>query len=244
MPSWRPDTRCAAAEAALTRVRGFHRKQDLESLWLITFADLMVQLMAFFAVIYSYSAQDTRKLDEMLRSIRKELGVESAGTAPTKGTEAGILPGGQGLDPSKAADVEKLLTDLKATDGPDVGTRMRIVSFRGAILFSEGSVSVDPAFAPMIQRISEMVADYPGFSLICEGHAAPGERGRNGADPLDLSGARAQAVMRFLVKKGLNAKDIAAEAHGDSQIEGDPGSPEGRALQRRVRFRFQRVAER
>jgi len=233
----------------LTRVRGFNRKQDLESLWLITFADLMVQLMAFFAVIYSFSAQDSRKLDEVLRSIRKELGVEKvapqgAQGSEAKGTEASILPGGQGLDPSKAADVEKLLSDLKATDGLDVGTRMRIVSFRGAILFPEGSTTVDPTFMPMIQRLSELVAEYPGFTLICEGHAAPGERGRGGSDALDLSGVRAQAVTRFLVQRGVKAQGIAAEAHGDSQVEGDPGSNEGRALQRRVRFRFQRVAER
>ncbi|MBP1627815.1 MAG: flagellar motor protein MotB [Holophagaceae bacterium] len=230
----------------MTRVRGFNRKQDLESLWLITFADLMVQLMAFFAVIYSFSAQDKSKLDQMLRSIRKELGVEKAALPGTdgKGSEGGILPGGQGLDPNKAADVEKLLSDLKATDGLDVGTRMRIVSFRGAVLFSEGSTVVDPTFMPMVQRLSELVSEYPGFTLICEGHAAPGEKGRNGADALELSGIRAQAVTRYLVQRGVAGKVIAAEAHGDSQIEGDPESPEGRALQRRVRFRFQRVAER
>lgn len=230
----------------MTRVRGFNRKQDLESLWLITFADLMVQLMAFFAVIYSFTAQDTRKLDAMLRSIRKELGVEKAGAPGTEvpGGQSGILPGNQGLDPNRVADVEKLLSDLKATDGLDVGTRMRIVSFRGAILFPEGSTTVDPTFMPMLQRISELVVEYPGFTLICEGHAAPREKGRNGADALELSGIRAQAVARFLVQKGVVAKTVAAEAHGDSQIEGDPESPEGRALQRRVRFRFQRVAER
>ncbi|WP_005033288.1 OmpA/MotB family protein [Holophaga foetida] len=227
----------------MTRVRGFVRKQDLDSLWLITFADLMVQLMAFFAVIYSFSAQDSRKLDEILRSIRRELGVEKAATLGAE-AQSGILPGGQGLDPNRAADVEKLLSDLKATDGLDAGTRMRIVSFRGAILFSEGSTTVDAAFMPMVQRISELVVEYPGFTLICEGHAAPGEKGRNGADALELSGIRAQSVTRFLVQKGVVAKGVAAEAHGDSQIEGDPESPEGRALQRRVRFRFQRVAER
>jgi len=226
----------------MTRVRSFIRKTDLESLWLITFADLMVQLMAFFVVIYSFSIKDTHKLQDLLRSMRKELGVETAATAHPG--DEGILPGKQGLDPNRATDVEKLLSDLKPQDGPDAGTRMRIVSFRGAILFSEGTSSVDPTFAPMIQRISELVAEYPGFTLICEGHAAPREKGRNGSDALELSGTRAQNVVRSLVQKGVDAKIVAAEAHGDSQLDGDPGSPEGRALQRRVRFRFQRVAER
>ena len=43
---------------------------------------------------------------------------------------------------------------------------------------------------------------------------------------------------------GLPAARLASEAHGDSQPEGDGSSLEGRALQRRVTFRYQRVAER
>jgi chemotaxis protein MotB len=121
---------------------------------------------------------------------------------------------------------------------------MRIVSFRGSILFEEGSATVDTTFQPLMTRISTLVSDYPGFMLICEGHAAPGERSRSGGDALELSGLRAQSIVRFLASQGLDMKAIAAEAHGDSQIEGDPSSPEGRALQRRVTFRFQRVAER
>jgi outer membrane protein OmpA-like peptidoglycan-associated protein len=120
---------------------------------------------------------------------------------------------------------------------------MRIVSFRGAILFGEGSVTVPREFQPLLTRIAQMVGDYPGFQLVCEGHAAPGERGR-GMDPLDLSGQRAQAVVRLLAAQGLDPKGMAAEAHGDAQVDGDPSTPEGRALQRRVAFRFQRVAER
>jgi outer membrane protein OmpA-like peptidoglycan-associated protein len=63
-------------------------------------------------------------------------------------------------------------------------------------------------------------------------------------DTLALSGQRAEAIVRTLVEQGMPAAGVAAEAHGDSQLDGDPGSPEGRALQRRVKFRFQRVAER
>jgi flagellar motor protein MotB len=216
-------------------LRQARRKDDFEGLWLITFADLMVQLMAFFAVIYSFSAQDQQKLQLVLQSFQHELGV--------KGT--GILPGNLGIDPNRAADLEKHLSELKPVVGEDVGVHMRIVSFRGAVLFEEGSAAVPRVFQPLLTRINQMSRDYPGFTLVCEGHAAPGERGRAaGVDALALSGQRAEATVRTLVEQGMPAASVAAEAHGDSRLDGDPGSPEGRALQRRVMFRFQRVAER
>ena len=215
-------------------IRPLRRKDDFEGLWLITFADLMVQLMAFFAVIYSFSAQDQRKLQEVLKSFQHELGVQGEG----------ILPGNLGLDPARAADLEQQLSDLKPVPGGDLGVRMRIVSFRGAVLFPEGVQGVPATFQPLLTRVGELFAEYPGFTLICEGHAAPGERGPRGMDPLALSGERSQAVLRTLVSQGVDPAWIAAEAHGDSQVDGDPTSPEGRALQRRVKFRFQRVAER
>jgi chemotaxis protein MotB len=214
--------------------RPLRRKDDFEGLWFITFADLMVQLMAFFAVIYAFSAQDQHKLQQVLQSFQHELGVKSAG----------ILPGNLGLDPARAADLEKQLSGLKPAPGEDAGVRMRIVSFRGAVLFEEGSAAVPAVFQPLLTRISEMSGEYAGFTLVCEGHAAPGERSRAGQDPLALSGERAQAVVRILAKQGIASATMAAEAHGDSQVDGDPTSPEGRALQRRVLFRFQRVAER
>ncbi|MGA2081816.1 MAG: flagellar motor protein MotB [Holophaga sp.] len=218
-----------------TPLGGTRRRTDLDSLWLITFADLMVQLMAFFAVIYSFSAQDTRKLREVLQSFQHELGMKSEG----------ILPGSTGLDPSRAADLEKHLSDLKPVPGEDVGVRMRIVSFRGAVLFPEGSAALPPEFQPLLTRIEQMTRDYPGFTLVCEGHAAPEEHGRApGVDALALSGQRAETVMRLLAGQGVDPATMAAEAHGDSQTEGNPETPEGRALQRRVKFRFQRVAER
>ncbi len=218
-------------------LRPTRRKDDYEGLWLITFADLMVQLMAFFAVIYSFSAQDQQKLRDVLHSFQHELGVNGSG----------ILPGNLGIDPARATDLEKQLSDLKPVAGEDVGVRMRIVSFRGSVLFPEGSAAVPRVFQPLLTRISRMSSEYPGFTLICEGHAAPAERGRGpgpGVDALALSGQRAEAVLRTLAAQGMDPAGMAAEAHGDSRLDGDPSSPEGRALQRRVMFRFQRVAER
>lgn len=235
----------------MTRVRMNRRRGDFDHLWLITFADLMVQLMAFFALAYSFQNQERgSKLNEVLEGLRKALGVASqkAGTGqPDPGRAAladGILEGLSGLDPSRAADLEKLMTDLRATDGPEEGRRLRLVSFRGGLLFDEGSATVNATFQPLLTKISELVRDYPGFQLVCEGHAAPGERGRNGADALELSAQRANAAVRFLVQQGVPATTLTAESRGDAYLDGDPRSPEGRALHRRVKFRFQRVAER
>lgn len=214
--------------------RAQRRKDDYENLWFITFADLMVQLMAFFAVIYSFTSQDQRKVQEVLLALQHELGAKGEG----------ILPGHTGIAPERAADLEKLLADLKPVDGAEAGVRMQVVRFRGGLLFPEGGTAIDAGYEAMLKRVVEIATQYPGYTLVCEGHAGPGERGARGQDALELSGLRAQAVVRRLAGLGLDPALMAAEAHGDSQLEGNPETPEGRALVRRVKFRFQRPAER
>ena len=228
--------------ANLSPMRFARRKADLESLWLLTFADLMVQLMAFFALLYSFSAADQTKMQQAVASIQKALGVEPKLGPPAAGD--GILPGSTGLDPAKATDLEKLLSAAQSKDAPDVGTRLRFVNFRGAVIFDEGTPTLTQGSDVLLVRLSVLANRYQGFTLVCEGHAAPGERGRNGADALDLSSQRALAAQRYLAAMGVPAARLTSEARGDSQPEGDGGTPEGRALQRRVSFRFQRVAER
>jgi flagellar motor protein MotB len=222
-------------------MRFIRRKADLESLWLLTFADLMMQLMAVFALLYSFSAADQTKLEQAVKSIQKALGVEQK-LGPPAGD--GILPGSTGLDPAKASDLEKLLSAAQATEAPDVGTRLRFVNFRGGVIFEEGTPTLTPGSDVLLVRLSVLANRYQGFTLVCEGHAAPGERGRNGADALELSSQRALAAQRYLAALGVPAARLTSEARGDSQPEGDGGTPEGRALQRFVSFRFQRVADR
>ena len=222
-------------------MRFARRKADLESLWLVTFADLMVQLMAFFALLYSFSVADQTKLQQAVTSIQKALGVDSK--APVKWSGDGILPGSQGMDPTKAEDLEKLLNSAQVSEGRDKGTRLRFVSFRGSLIFDEGSSTLTSGSDVILTRLSELALRYPGFTLVCEGHAAPGERGK-GSDALDLSSQRAMAAQRYLTGIGLPPAQLTSEAHGDSRPEGQGQSAEGRALERRVTFRFQRVAER
>lgn len=232
----------------MTRVRMNRRRGDFDHLWLLTFADLMVQLMVFFVLAWSLKGSGREgQVGELLRSLQKALKAlpqtaqaDPQAPPPTEG----VLEGLRGLDPNRAADLEKLMTDLQATDGPEEGRRLRLVTFRGSLLFQEGSAVVDPVFLPTLERMAALAAEYPGFQLVCQGHAAPGERGRNGTDPLELSAQRAAAAVRFLAGRGVEARTLTIEARGDTEVDGDPRSPEGRALTRQVKFRFQRFAER
>ena len=117
------------------------------------------------------------------------------------------------------------------------------MSFRGSLIFDEGSSTLTSGSDVILTRLSELALRYPGFTLVCEGHAAPGEQGR-GTDALDLSSQRAMAAQRYLAGIGLPPAQLTSEAHGDSRPEGGAQTAEGRALHRRVTFRFQRVAER
>lgn len=232
----------------MTRVRMNRRRGDFDHLWLLTFADLMVQLMVFFVLAWSMKGDGKRdQLNELIRSLQKALRAnpQTVQTDP-KGPPPmeGILDGLKGIDPSRAADLEKLMTDLQATDGPEEGRRLRLVSFRGSLLFREGSATVDPVFLPLMERMAALTKEYPGFQLVCQGHAAPDEKGKGGADPLELSAQRAAAAVRFLASRDIDPRTLTIEARGDSEVDGDPRSPEGRALNRQVKFRFQRFAER
>jgi chemotaxis protein MotB len=213
--------------------------RNLENLWLITFADLMVQLMAFFAVVFSYTQLNNSGTSDLIDALRKELGLKSQ-MPPGEG----ILPGALGLDPDKATDLEKLVADMKVEDGPEEGVRLRVVTFRGSILFDEGSSSVRPEFQPWLERIVALSGQYRGYYLVLEGQAAPRERSRNGGDVWVLSSDRAQAVARQLVLLGIEPERMIPEFRGDTIVESDTSLSEGRALARQVRFRFQRVESR
>lgn len=219
---------------------GLERKSEgHDNLWLITFADLMVQLMAFFAIVYSYSQFSIADSGSLFQALREELGIK--GSVPQG---EGILPGTQGLPPDSVSDLEKFIAEMRNQDGPDEGVRLRVVTLRGSILFDEGSSLVKPEFDLWLKRIMSLSREYPGFILVLEGHSAPDERSSNGGDSWALSGERSNAVARKLVSLGMEPVFVIPESRGDTLFEGDSSTNEGRSLARQVRFRFQRAESR
>ena len=105
-----------------------------------------------------------------------------------------------------------------------------------AVRFRTASASIDQASNAALDQLAEVVKACPGNQIQVEGHTdSQGDAGFN----LTLSRNRAQAVVDYLVKAGVDASLVAAEGFGDTKPIGDNGSSEGRAQNRRIEFKVQ-----
>ena len=103
------------------------------------------------------------------------------------------------------------------------------------VLFAVGSPFIAESSKPVLQRIAEILIDNPEGNLEVEGHSDT-----DGAEDinLDLSKSRAEAVMEFLISKGVDPSRISAVGYGETRLKIDPEvTAQDRADNRRIEFR-------
>jgi type VI secretion system protein ImpK len=109
-----------------------------------------------------------------------------------------------------------------------------VVTIRGDSLFAPGSSVVDPQRLPLLTRIGAALAQVPGL-VIVSGHTDNQPiRTLRFPSNWELSQARATAVRPLLLAQGLPLERIRAEGRADTEPLGPNGTPEQRALNRRV----------
>ncbi|HRE88179.1 MAG TPA: DUF4157 domain-containing protein [Myxococcota bacterium] len=110
------------------------------------------------------------------------------------------------------------------------------ISLDHRIEFGFDDATLLPTSLPPIEAVVAVLRDNPDIERVrVEGHTDPvGKAAYN----LDLSKRRADAVKNALVDRGIDAKRLETQGHGDTRpLPGvDPKSAEGRAQLRRVEF--------
>jgi outer membrane protein OmpA-like peptidoglycan-associated protein len=101
--------------------------------------------------------------------------------------------------------------------------------------FPTGSSTIMPAHALELDRVVNMLKAAPNLTLVVIGHAD--QRGTS-ADNLTLSGARAQAVVDYLVSRGIDAARLGSKAVGSEDPLTQASTQAGLALNRRTEFVF------
>jgi len=101
------------------------------------------------------------------------------------------------------------------------------------IQFQTGKAIIKPSSFPILNQIVKVLQDNPSYLIQINGHTD------NVGKPdinKKLSENRANAVMDYLTKKGINASRMKAEGFGDTVPVADNATAKGRTQNRRVEF--------
>jgi chemotaxis protein MotB len=205
--------------------------------WLVSYADLVTLLLAFFTTLYAASNLDSSKVAPLSASLQDAFAIESA-AAPSDGHPMPIevAPRRHTLDDIKLTLDRQLAQDVQNHDADvSVDPRGLVVSMPDDAAFPVGSTDVSPAALGTIGRIAETVRALPNPIRI-EGHTddVPIRTSRYGSN-WELSTARASAVVAYLIEHvGIAPTRLSAAGYGEFHPRVANDSPGNRARNRRI----------
>lgn len=113
-------------------------------------------------------------------------------------------------------------------------TETRIV-LRQTVFFQTARATIKPESLPLLDEVAQAMMDHPALRVRIEGHT---DSVGNDRTNLRLSQSRADAVLRYLVRRGVSANRLVAVGFGEDQPLDDNATAAGRAVNRRVEFRI------
>ncbi len=211
--------------------------------WLLTYADLITLLLAFFIVMYSMSQVDAKKFGAMSTALNRIL---SGGGLLLKGESGTTIAAQQSYAPVEGDNSRLVMADLvtevrnhhlvnKVKIRRDA--RGVVLSLNEKVLFPSGSAELGDSARSLLDTLSTLVSRLPNEVRI-EGHTdnVPIHGGRYDSN-WELSAARATSVVRFMIEHHLLPPyQLSAAGYAEFRPLAPNDSPENRTLNRRVDF--------
>ena len=159
--------------------------------WLVPYSDLLCLLLAFFIVLFSSSNLDKNKAAQMEYSL-----AAAFNAIPTEQQNGTVL--------NFMDDAEKM--DLGTDIGIGSDGKGAVLDINSLILFDGNSIKIKEEAKPALDKIAVLLADnkYKRFQIIVEGHTDDVPfRSLEFPSNWELSSARAGAIVRYFIQKGL-----------------------------------------
>ena len=228
--------------------------------WLISYADFITLLFAFFVVLFATAKADQKKQMQVSQAIDaafKSLGIfPDATRKPAKDLSAGggteqpatpmnIVMGEDVLAPARVKeDLDSLRRDLQQrlsnqvaqhTVSIQMGRDGLVISLREAGFFDSGAATPRPEALATLRQIAASLSRTP-YDLRVEGHTDNVPIHTDTFDSnWELSSARATRIARlFLELRSIPADRLSAAGYAEFHPVASNATPEGRALNRRV----------
>lgn len=239
-----------------------HKPEEHENLerWLVSYADFITLLFAFFVVMYSISQVNEGKYKVLSNSL-----VSAFTTSPSASSSRVDASQGKGkmqTAPATAAQVIELKQIMEMRRRQQQAEKLKMVakamltaleplikeglvsvtqSERGvaieinaSVLFTSGQASVEPGAVKTLQAVGQELARIPNMIQV---------EGFTDNTPIstpvfpsnwELSTARASSVVRLLAESGAAPERFIAVGYGEFRPSDSNSTPEGRSRNRHV----------
>jgi len=184
--------------------------------WLVTYADAVTLLMAFFVLLVSVSKVDLEMFDRVTSGIQEEISKKIPKSA---------------LDALKT-DLSDVVYSMQADQAVQVAKDAAgiVMEFASGAFFRAGTADLTEAAIPLLGRVAQAINAplYQTFGVEVEGHTDN--------DPIqtlrypsnwELSTSRATSVIRFFLTQNIEPVRMRAIGFADTQPKFPNDTPEG-----------------
>ncbi|MCK9284384.1 MAG: flagellar motor protein MotD [Rhodocyclaceae bacterium] len=241
----------------MSKRRRGEEEQENHERWLVSYADFITLLFAFFVVMYAVSSVNEGKyrvLSDALTSAFTNV------PGNTSGAQVAINPNapmpmaipmrrpqpGVKSDETTRVNRDKIRTmakEIKEALAPLVrngqvrvteGARGFTVEINASVLFAPGDATLDPRAVKALTAVAQILAGAT-FPIIVEGHTdnIPISTPQFPSN-WELSGVRASSVVRLFIDNGVDPRRLSATGYADQRPVADNLDAEGRQRNRRV----------
>ena len=235
--------------------------------WMATFSDMCTLLLTFFILLLSFAKTETAKSEAAMGSVRNAFGgnvlkqgeVIQLGKSPTDAptmidsdSPAAPFPinflTAEGLLDKKEVNRESdtqlkqmkaMLKDYDLANDVNVYEHAESINvkLKERIFFKKGSTSIEDINIQVFERLIKLMRENP-WNIMVEGHAESGETSDIG-DAYTISSARALAVSKALIGRGVSQDRITTIFYGDSRPQKSEGDV--KFNDRRVEFMIKKT---
>jgi chemotaxis protein MotB len=196
-----------------------HKPEEKED-WLLSYADMITLLLAFFVLLLSMAKIDPVKFEKVQNAVAKNIGKHDTAQPiqQMKGDLEAVIKGMK-LDDSAVSLGE-------ADDG-------LMLEFDANTFFDPGSAAIAPALQPALVKLGATLdaQRYSAFQVQVQGHTDD-QPSASPAYPSnwELSSARAAAVARLFIMNGMDPTRLSATGFADTRPKVPNHDMDGRPL--------------
>jgi len=222
---------------------------DNHDRWMVSYADFITLLFAFFVVMYALSSVNEGKYRVLSNSLLNAFGrvpvAQTKGEAATSGLPVALPPRNRNNEALRrerehltgvARNIQDVMAPLVQQGKVRVTQSARGVNveINASVLFSPGDARLSGESIEALRAVADVLRN-DDHAIQVEGHTDSVPI-RNAQFPSnwELSAVRASSVVRLFIDSGIAEKRLTAVGHGPTRPVGSNDSAEGRLRNRRV----------